>query len=338
MIYIDNPSLDPWFNLALEEYYLRNSEITDDIVILWQNDKSVIIGRHQNTVKEINYRFIDENGIKVARRMTGGGAVYHDLGNLNFTYITTFDSSGNVDFRKFACPVIEALKGYGLAPELSGRNDILLDGKKISGTAQACIGKRLMFHGTLLYDINVENAGRSLNVKADKIEAKGVESVKSRITNIKPYLPKDCSIRDLKESILTSFAKSKNFSTKEINPEDVRFITELKNSKYSTAEWIFGETSKGNFYNSRRFQGGAIEISLDIHEGKIKSCSINGDFLGVCDIGDFEKSLIGTDYQISNIKKILNAADIQRYFGSITANELLECMFPGGDQEFITES
>lgn len=331
MICIENPSLDPWYNLALEEYYLRgSSEATGDIVSLWQNDKSVIVGRHQNTLKEVNYRFADENEIKIARRMTGGGAVYHDLGNLNFTYITTCDSSGSVDFKKFAYPVVEALSCYGLNPELSGRNDILLDGKKISGTAQACVGKRLLFHGTLLFDINVENAGQSLNVKADKIEAKGVESVKSRITNIKPYLPAGCSVRDLKESILASFAKSRDFSVRAVSLEDEEQIVELKNRKYATEEWIFGESSKGNFHNQRRFRGGEVEIFMDVENGVIKSCRINGDFLGVCDIRDFEMSLIGANYQVSNIKQILSVTEIQRYFGSISADELLECVFPDG--------
>jgi lipoate-protein ligase A len=221
MLYIINNSIDPWFNLALEEVLMKDKSINDDIVMLWQNDNSVIIGKHQNTIEEVNQQFADSNSIKIARRTTGGGAVYHDLGNLNYTFITKYTNKEEVDFKKFAVPVVKALQSLGLNPELSGRNDILLDGKKISGTALACIGDRFMFHGTLLFDINIDTASKVLTVKADKIESKGIKSVKSRMTNIKPYLP-DLTINSFKENIISSFEKnSENFVKRNINQSEI---------------------------------------------------------------------------------------------------------------------
>ena len=328
MKYIVNNSIDPWFNLALEEYFLRK-QTEDDIVCLWQNDNSVIIGRHQNTVNEINLEIADRENIKIARRTTGGGAVYHDLGNLNYTFITNFnsDSPQDVDFKTFAKPVINALASYGLNAELSGRNDILLDGKKISGTAQACIGKRFMFHGTLLYDLNSDMAQKVLAVSKEKVESKGVKSVKSRIGNIKHYLPKDVGIAELKEKIIASFAQERGFDQYLLSADDLSEIKELRNRKYATKDWIFGESQTAEISNKARYPGGELECRINTNHGCIENIKFYGDFLGIYATEEIENMLQGTLYEVSEVRKKVEQKDLNLFFGDITADNLLECMF-----------
>lgn len=185
MIYIENTSHDPTWNLAFEEYAFTKLDYDEPILLLWQNGPSVIIGRYQNTLEEINYDFIRENGISVVRRNTGGGAVYHDLGNLNYSFIIP-DVESKVDFRTFTIPVVKALQSYGIPAEQTGRNDILADGKKFSGNAQQFSRGRLLHHGTLMFDVHMENVAKALQVKEGKFRSKATKSVRSRVTNLKP--------------------------------------------------------------------------------------------------------------------------------------------------------
>lgn len=327
MLYIINDSTDPWFNLAFEEVLMRDKSINDDIVMLWQNDKSVIIGKHQNTVEEVNQQFADSNSIKIARRTTGGGAVYHDLGNLNYTFITKYSNKEEVDFKKFAVPVVKALQSLGLNPELSGRNDILLDGKKISGTALACIGDRFMFHGTLLFDINIDTATKVLTVKADKIESKGIKSVKSRIGNIKNYLP-NLNINDFKEKIITSLEQnSENFIKRNIYQSEIDIVNELYKNKFSKTEWNYGYSPNCNFHKYTRQQCGGIDINLNIQNGYVTECKIFGDFIGIRDVNDVENAIKDELYSISTIREELDKLDLGQYFGIITTEQLMECIF-----------
>ena len=188
MKYIDSQSHDSYFNLALEEYILKNNEIEEDIVFLWQNTPTIVVGNNQNTIEEINMPFVTEKNIKVVRRLSGGGAVYQDLGNLNFTFIKHLDNTSNTDIKRFALPVAEALNKLGVPAQLTGRNDISVEEKKISGNAQRLYKNKLLHHGTLLFDTDLELMAQVLKVGLDKIESKGIKSVRSRVTNIKPYV------------------------------------------------------------------------------------------------------------------------------------------------------
>lgn len=327
MLYLINNSTDPWFNLALEEVLMKDKSIDDDVIMLWQNDKSVIIGKHQNTVEEVNQQFADNNNIKIARRTTGGGAVYHDLGNLNYTFITKYTNKENVDFKKFAIPVVDALNSLGLNPELSGRNDILLDGKKISGTAMACICDKFMFHGTLLFDINIEIASKVLTVKADKIESKGIKSVKSRMGNIKSYLP-NLTINEFKEEIIKSLEKnSNNYIKRKISQNEIIKTNELYNNKFSKYEWNYGYSPKCNFHKFTRLPCGGIDINLNIENGYITECKIFGDFIGLHGIELVENTIKGNMYNVKEIRAKLNDLNLNQYFGSITIDEILQCIF-----------
>jgi len=203
MKYIDSQSSNPYFNLALEEYVLKNFSIEEDIIFLWQNTPTIVVGNNQNTIEEINMPFVNEKKIKVVRRLSGGGAVYQDLGNLNFTFLMSLEKPANLEIKKFALPVVEALNKLGVPAELTGRNDITVEGKKISGNAQRLFRNKLLHHGTLLFDTDLEVMAKVLQVGLDKIQSKGIKSIRSRVTNIKPYLAKQKTILEFRESILS---------------------------------------------------------------------------------------------------------------------------------------
>ena len=200
--YLENYSNDPHYNLAFEEYCFKNLDKTEDYVILWVNGPAIIVGKNQNTIEEVNSQYIRENNIKVVRRVTGGGAVYHDLGNLNFSIITSAAGSEKIDFKKYNIPILKSLEKLGINGELSGRNDMTIDEKKFSGIAQSVWKNRVLNHGTLLFDTELDVLSQALNVKADKYESKGVKSVRSRVTNIRDYLTDDVDINVFRDLLL----------------------------------------------------------------------------------------------------------------------------------------
>ena len=190
MKFIDSYSFSPYFNLALEEYMLKHFLLEEMLVFLWQNVHTIVIGNNQNTV-EINIPYVDTHNIKVVRRLSGGGAVFQDMGNLNFTFLMPLPKANRLDIGKLAFPIVKALQNLGIPAQLSGRNDILVEGKKISGNAQRLYENKLLHHGTLLYDTDLDVLARVLQGGYDKIEPKGIKSVRSRVTNIKKYWSKD---------------------------------------------------------------------------------------------------------------------------------------------------
>lgn len=327
MIYIENTSVNPHFNLACEEYCLKNLNLPEDIVMLWRDDNSIIVGKHQNTIEEINQEFVRENNINVARRITGGGAVYHDLGNLNFTFIVNIEEASMLDMKKYGLPVVQALKEMGVTAELSGRNDITIDGKKISGTAQAVSKNKLLYHGTLLFDSNMDVLGRALNVTLDKIESKGIKSVRSRVTNIKEYIKDEIDVLDFKKLLLQYFFENEGFKEYKLSDYDIEQIKTLEKDKYSTWEWVYGESPKCNIRNAKRFQGGKVELYLNIQNGIVTECKIYGDFLGVVGVEPVEDRIKGRRYESAEIDDALNGIDISKHFGSISKDEILSCFF-----------
>lgn len=327
MRYIINKSLNPYYNLALDEYAMKHIDVDEDFFILWQNQPSVIIGNNQNTVEEINQAFIDKNNIKVARRVSGGGAVYHDLGNLNFTFIISVDDPSTVNYKKYVQPIVDALAEMGVFAESSGRNDILVDGLKISGNAQRMANGKLMHHGTLLYDVNLEDMVAALNVAPDKIISKGVKSVRSRVTNIKEHLNNTSDINDFWDSL--QYILSNNNQDKEIILSDQQ-IAEIEMeaiNKFSTWDWIYGESPEFNYKNSKRFAGGKLEVKIDVVSGHINQIHFIGDFLGLESVKTIEDRLKNIRFSKDDVTAILNEYDLKIYFGSITKDEILSLMF-----------
>jgi lipoate---protein ligase len=327
MIYIHNPSTNPYFNIALDEYLFRATHIPEDIVMLWQNDNAIIVGKHQNTVEEINAEYVLEHQIKVVRRITGGGAVYHDLGNLNFTYIMGVERMEMLEMKKYALPIVKALAKMGVTAEVSGRNDITIDGKKFSGTAQAMSKNRLLFHGTLLFNSDLTVLGKALNVKADKIQSKGVKSVRSRVTNISEYMQgSQMNVSDFKEALLQYLFEDEPFRVHPLSEDDLLQVQKLEKEKFSTWDWNYGASPPYNYKNSKRFACGEIEVQLNVVKGLIENCKIYGDFLGLENVDPVEKAITGCRCVRSELQAALQPLPLDVYFGPVTLDELLSIM------------
>lgn len=326
MIYIENNSTDPTYNLAFEEYVFNNLCKDDTILLLWQNEPSVIIGRYQNTVEEINTDYIEEKGIHVVRRMTGGGAVYHDLGNLNYSFIIP-NVEAEIDFKTFSRPLVEALDKLGITAEQTGRNDITIDGKKISGNAQFYNKKGLLHHGTILFDAKLNAVQDALRVKEGKISSKGIKSVRSRVTNIKPYMSEDMDVETFKRFLLDAFSESGGLTEYVLSAEEKETINKLAAEKYRTWEWNHGSSPKSNIEKEGYFPGGYVKVMMDVDNGIINSIKIYGDFFSGGDIEDVEKALTGIRYTGETILETLKKLNIEKYFHNFSDKELTSLMY-----------
>ncbi len=329
MKYIVNNSTDPYFNIALEEYCLMNVDPGEDYFLLWQNQPAIIIGKNQNTLEEINRKFVEERDIKVVRRISGGGAVYHDLGNLNFTFISKVDKNRPTDFSKFAKPVIKTLKELGVDAMLLGRNDIIANDRKISGNAQRLYRNRYLQHGTLLFDVNLDDLVESLNVSTDKIQSKGIKSIRSRVGNIRDMLKRDMAISEFREQVQRQL--SGNYSSDEIllGEEEIRQIRESAKNKFSSWEWTYGQSPAFNYRYDKRFPGGKVGVLIQVKDGLIKECKFYGDFLSLLDTEDFAAGLLGLRYKRDVLAEALDRIDLAPYFGDIKSGDLLEVIFEG---------
>lgn len=327
MKYLETEKTDPYYNLAFEEYVLRNCR-DDDYLILWQNDNTIVMGLHQNPYEEINLLRAAKMQVHIVRRNTGGGTVYHDLGNLNYSYITGWREGEETDFGKLLKPVTEAFREtYGLEVEIKGRNDLLLDGKKISGSAQTLAKDRLLQHGTLLIDSDLEVLSGLLNVSPEKFQSKSVKSVRSRVTNVQEYIPEKISVEKIKEMLKEYWGKNGKFEEMKLGSEALREIEELADKKYRSKDWNFSRSPRFCYTNRKRFPGGTVEVNLDISEGKIEHCLINGDFMALKSVNAVEKSLTGIPYERKEVEKVLRDVPLRIYFGTVTLKELESCFF-----------
>ncbi|RFU62287.1 lipoate--protein ligase [Bacillus sp. V59.32b] len=329
MLFIDNKGItDPQINLAIEEYALKNLDINETYLLFYINKPSIIIGKNQNTVEEINTDYVEQNGIKVVRRLSGGGAVYHDTGNLNFSFITKDDGESFHNFQKFTEPVIKALNKLGVNAELSGRNDILAEGKKISGNAQFSTKGRMFSHGTLLFNSEMEHVVSALKVRKDKIESKGIKSIRSRVTNISEFLNEPLTIEQFRSLLLRNiFEDSEEIPEYVLTEQDWENIHQLSKERYQNWDWNYGKSPKFNLQHSQRFPVGSIDIRLEVNKGIIENCKIYGDFFGVGDVNDIEDILKGIRYEKEAIEKALVNVDVKHYFGNVTKEEIVGLIY-----------
>ena len=329
MLFIDNKGItDPQINLAIEEYALKNLEINETYLLFYINEPSIIIGKNQNTIEEINTEYVESKGVKVVRRLSGGGAVYHDLGNLNFSFITKDDGESFHNFRKFTEPVVAALKKLEVNAELSGRNDLEVEGRKISGNAQFSTKGRMFSHGTLMLNSEIENVVSALKVKKDKIESKGIKSVRSRVANISEFLTEKLEINEFRSLLLKNiFEGQEEIPEYVLTEEDWDKIHQLSKERYQNWEWNYGKSPKFNLQHSHRFPVGSIDVRLEVNKGVIENCKIYGDFFGVGEVSEIEEKLVGTRYEKKDIEKALEDMDTTHYFGNVSKDEFLNLLY-----------
>lgn len=324
MYYIHSSSADPYYNLALEQVIFDRLDRRHSYFMLWQNDNAIIIGRHQNTLSEINAAYVKEKGITVARRLSGGGAVYHDLGNLNFTFVA--DSGGaSFDFSAFCKPIQKALDAIGVAVDISGRNDMTIDGKKFSGNAQYIKKGRVMHHGTIMYDTDMSVLAGALRVDDDKIHSKGIKSVRSRVTNIKPYMKdRNITVAEFWEILRERMFREHAMERYELTPGDLAAVCQLRNEVYSTWDWNYGASPAYSIQKARRIEGcGRLEVFIDAGGSVINDIVFRGDYFGNGDGAELAGILRGCRMEENAIRERLRDVDIAHYFAGLTQDGLI---------------
>lgn len=326
MLCIIRHETDPYFNLAAEEYVLKHFE--RDTFMLWRNEPAIIVGKHQNTLAEINQDYVKENMIKVVRRLSGGGAVFHDLGNLNFTFIASGENHQLVDFRKFTQPILEVLQKIGIEAKFEGRNDLTIAGRKFSGNAEHVYKNRVLHHGTLLFSSQMTDLSSALNVDPDKFQDKAVKSVRSRVTNISEHLKTPLSVLEFRDLILNHVMESTpGAELYSFTQDDISAIARLRDEKYITWDWNFGYSPKYNFRKTVKTNGGKLEVTLEVVNGAIEKARFFGDYFNKLDPVDIEQALTGTLHNETAISERLKDFEISDYFLKISREELITSLF-----------
>lgn len=326
MLCIRSKTNNPAFNIATEEYLLKSK--SEECFYLYINKPSIIIGKHQNTLAEINVDYVKENNIDVIRRLSGGGAVFHDPGNLNFTFIKKGKKDKTVDFRKYTQPILDVLNNLNVNAKFEGRNDLTIDGKKFSGNAKHFYKEKILQHGTLLFSSKLPDLSNALKINPLKYRDKAVKSVRGRVTNISEHLKSDITLEEF-ESLLINHVRNiyDDSEIYDLTTADIEAINKLVETKYNTWDWNFGSSPKYNFQKGIKTNGGHIEINLEVKKGTINNAKIFGDFFNTNDIKELEKYLEGQSHNYDHIKETLNKIDISKYFSNVTVDEFLEGVF-----------
>lgn len=320
MKYIRNCCTRATWNMAFDEYCLQ--QFSFPVFYLWRNAPSVIIGLNQNPYAEVNLPYLEQHDILLARRVTGGGAVYHDLQNLNYSIIRPV--TGDSDSSDVVQMVAGALRRLGVPAELSGRNDILVEGRKVSGYARRVWCDREMIHGTLMFDVDIDTLTRALNVPGSKLSAKGVESVRSRVANLKDYLPQCKDVTDLQRLLLAELAGDDG--EVELPAGFLDAVTRSEERKFGTWEWNFGHSAEAGFRRSARLGCGEVTALLTLDRGCIKSLEFVGDFLGALPARTLSERLTGLRYERKTIAEALAPADVSKYFDGARDADILELL------------
>ncbi len=323
MIFIYNEEIDAEYNLAFEECLLKHFHTKKNIVCIWQNKKAVIIGRNQNYHHEVNSVYLDNHDIQCVRRNSGGGAVFHDLGNVNFTFISNL--SDDATYKKMTAPIIDCLNKLGVPAKFTGRNDITVHGKKISGNAQYVYQDRIMHHGTILFDVNFSMLSACLNPDKRKLITKGIPSVRARVTNIKPLLLKKMNVQEFISLIKQHFLKQ-GYESIEVDDTFKGLVQELVNKKYALDSWNINtgpewKFSDFTFHHTEHFEGGLLSISAQILGGRIQSINFHGDFLSRKDPTELNEIFVGAKQ--TDLEEILASFKIQDYFGNLTSQQVM---------------
>lgn len=327
IVYIEVATVDPTFNLALEEYVFEHMPRENEYFLTWRNDNAIIVGRHQNTAAEINESFVKEMGIKVVRRLSGGGAVYHDLGNLNFTFIADAEPGQKVDLRRFCQPIADTLGNLGVNATVDGRNDILIDGMKISGNAQYVRQGRVMHHGTLLFDSDMTILSQALKPDPTKMSAKGVKSVRSRVTNIRSCLREDMTLEQFRAALTRSLFCDGTIERYELTAADIAAIEQLREERYAKYEWNYGFANAGATIRKRRFEGcGLVEAHISAENGRITELQFHGDYFSTLPVTELAKRFAGVALTEEAVAKALCDCSVSDYITGLSNKDLIELL------------
>lgn len=322
--YLNLTTTDPTYNLAVEQYVFDTLPRDRAYFMLWQNDNAIIIGKYQNTLAEINQDYVEQHGVHVVRRLSGGGAVYHDLGNLNFTFISDADDSQNLNFKLFCLPVVHTLKQIGVQAEINGRNDITIDGKKFSGNSQYIKKGRVMHHGTIMFNSDLSAVEQALHVDASKIQSKGIKSVRSRVTNVCEHLTQDISLGEFRRILLKNVLKEMPGEEYLLSEQDITAVKALQQQRYSTWEWNYGASPVCTLLKKRRFENcGNIEAYISVSDGLINGVEFRGDFFSPTDPAELAEKMIGLRPQPRDYRAALKNIDISRYFSGLSLEQFL---------------
>ena len=321
MIYIESHSTNPYYNLALEEYVFEQMDQSESYFMLWQNENTIVVGKYQNTAEEVNREFAEAQGIRVVRRLSGGGAVYHDRGNLNFTFIADKDELDDFNFRIFTMPVLKALETLGVHAEFTGRNDLVLDGRKFSGNSQYMKKGRVLHHGCIMLDSDLEKVRDALRVREAKFTSKSVKSVRSRVTTINEHAPRKITMDEFKAALKAQVFSENDITEYTLTSEDEAAVLKLMHEKYETYEWNYGFYRGYSLRREQKFDAGLVTVDMDAAHGVITGIRLSGDFFGSGDIAELEQSLQGLPLD-EHLADRLTELGIEHYIHGISAEEL----------------
>lgn len=327
LAYLNLYTTDPSWNLAAEQYVFDALPRDRTYFMLWQNDNAIIIGKHQNAAAEINQRFVRENGVRVVRRLSGGGAVYHDMGNLNFTFIADAGAMDSINFQLFCQPVAAALAALGVRAEINGRNDMTIDGQKFSGNSQYIKEGRVMHHGTIMFDSDLERVAQALRVDQEKIAAKGVASVRSRVTTVRQHMPQPVTLEEFRRVLLDSILAQQDGEEYVFTEEDKAQIALLREQRYAAWDWNYGQSQACEMTRKRRFPAcGGVEAHISTDHGVIRHIAFTGDFFSVVEPEVLAEKLTGVRLEEQSLGRVLAGEDAGRYFSGLKNQELMELL------------
>lgn len=335
MQYLAMKSNDIRQNLATEEYLMNSAEIPLPFMLFYIEKPCIIVGRNQNTLEEINQEYCQQHGITVTRRLSGGGAMYQDLGNLCFSFVVPAKDQRFGDFKKLVQPVVDALHDMGAtAAEVTGRNDIVINGRKFSGNAMYSRDGKTFSHGTLMYDVDTSAVANALKVPKDKIASKGIKSVRSRVTNIKQFLKPEfqhlttAEFRDelIKRIWGTATIEEAQANEYQLTAADRAAITKLVDQRYANWDWVYGKSPEFSVKLRRHFDAGTIDARYQVENGKIAMAHIYGDFFGQGDVNDITAKLVGIKYTPAAVEKVLSDFDLQKYFLGIPNDQIVHLL------------
>ena len=326
-VFIDAKTTDPDHNLALEEYIFNHLPRDKEYLYLWRNDNAIIIGRHQNTLAEIDSAFVEAKGIRVVRRLSGGGAVYHDMGNLNFTFIVDGKVGSQVDLRSFCLRVVDALRALGLDAQVDGRNDILANGCKVSGNAQYVKEGRVMHHGTLLFDSDLTVLSKALQPDPEKIKAKGVQSVRSRVANIRSLLPVDMTMEQFRAHVARYLLQDMPHSNYMLTEEDMAAVERIRADRYGTWAWNYGASPQCSLLRRRRIEGvGSIQAHMELEKGRITALQFRGDYFSTEEPEALVETLLGCPLTRDAVAAVLAQQNVGKYISGLSAEALTDLL------------